>query len=158
MWEATHTGETKMKLAITGIQLSMFDRLNNNYNTDFSAETGILTVSQPNLGPKSLDITSDDIGQFAGVLADFDPKVSAGLSLIETVEKTLEQGEEFVTFRTSMAKGARTVKIPVGEWPDFVRWWGAAAETAPDLIIQYRKMLAETEAKAEAVKAEKKGK
>lgn len=154
MWEGTHetTNErNKMKLAIAGVQLSMFDKLNNNYNTSFEKEKGTLTISQPNLGPKSLDISSDDIYSFAAIIAKFDPKENEGLSMLKTVEKTIENDGECVTFRTSMAKGARAVKVPAGDWPDFVRWWREAAAVSEDLISQYKEMIEKAE-KAEKAK------
>jgi hypothetical protein len=134
-------------LGIAGIVLSMFDRLNNHYSTSYDGKTKLVTISQPDLGPKSLDINSDEIDNFVGVLAAFDPEVE--LSQAETVRRTLElvtvKGEEVYRFKTSTASGSRAVVIPKDDWSDFVKWWTMAADSVEDTIAKYQAMNAETD-------------
>ena len=141
-----------MKLAISGLVLSMFDRLNNSYGTEYNPVDKVAKISVPDMGPASLDIDSNDIHQFSKVLKTFDPATK--YSLIDTVQRSIEQtivkGEEIVRFRTSMEKGARSVVVPVADWPDFVRFWEAAAAVTPDLLERYEEKYAELSAATKA--------
>ena len=147
-----------MRLAIAGIILSMFDRLNNGHTTTFDVKTELVTISVPDLGPKSFDIASDDIDDFVYVINNFDP---GSLTMSEVVEKTLEKVEigkdenkrTIYRFRTSLEKGARSVVVAEEDWADFVRFWEAAKNATPSIVEAYQKRVAEANAAANPEKA-----
>lgn len=124
-----------MKLGI-GAKIAFFDLLVANHGTSYDGKSEVLTVSLPNLGPKSLDIDSDQIGDFANLIAEYDPEKPE--TLVETVFRTLNNDGENVTFRVSNDKGARKVTVPAKDWPEFVKFWQAAAGTVEDTIKQYK--------------------
>jgi hypothetical protein len=129
-----------MKLGIKGVVLSMFDRLTQNHSTDYDVKSEVLTVSVTDLGPKSLDVPSTEIEDFIQTLSDFDPDAEPGL--VETVSRTLRCTDGVVSFRTSLAKGSRTVTVPAAEWSDFVRWWEVAGDSVSATVEKYQAIIA----------------
>lgn len=136
-----------VKLSIGG-KVSLFSLLVRDHTTSYNAGTETVTVGLPGLGPKSLDITSDEIVDFSDEIGAFDvekgPQVgSLAEAFKRTAEVTEEDGVKIVRFRPSLAKASRAVTIPVADWPDFVRFIGAAAEATEATIEEYRAIAAQ---------------
>lgn len=119
-------------------------------------------------GSSKLTISGADSSDAAEVLAAFDPHApdtaEADVSVAEAIRRTIavegdapEEGkadERNVTFRTSLKRNARTVRIPIGEWGDF-QALSAEVDGAMDRMVNYfREQRAAVEADADKRLAE----
>lgn len=118
-------------------------------------------------GSSRLTIPGDQASDIADALAAFDPAAVeeeatfVDLPVADCIRRTIaveepetEGGERIVTFRTSIAKNARTIRVPASEWNGFVNMASDIAGFVDEGVESYRTAVAEAEKRA-AVKAAK---
>lgn len=128
-----------IKLAIIAKAPSLFDQLVEAHTTEYHAKEDVVVLKVPGIGPASLDIADPDLGMLALVAAAFDPEAPlAQVDLVTAFQKTVSVEDGYVTFRPSLAKGARAVKILVGQWADFVRFLSVANDSIGEALVAYR--------------------
>ena len=122
-----------------GTQLDLFTQMSGSATGSFDGKTDIASICVPGLGPKSLDIGSDEIEEFNNILNSFDPETPPPTDRLGMIRTTLavegEGDDRVVTFRTANGKGVRSVNVPIGQWDNFLRFWHVAeVKTMPSLL------------------------
>ncbi len=113
-------------------------------------------------GNAKIELRASQLASVAAAFADFDPdaeirEVSPAEAIRATI-RTETEGEDatkVVAFKVSLAKNAREIRVPLGEFADVRAYFSGLASKVPDVVTQYRTMVAEAEAaeRAEAAKA-----
>lgn len=86
-------------------------------------------------GSTKVQIDGSEFCDVASLLGSFDPDAEESdeeLSALECIRRTLKRDGENVTFKVSLAKHSRSVSVPVGTWPDFVKLF---ADWSADLVL-----------------------
>jgi hypothetical protein len=112
-------------------------------------------------GSSRLMIPGDQAADIAAALGDFDPDAVVeeatfqDLPVAECIRRTItveetEAGARVVTFRTSVAKNARTIRVPAAEWAGFVNMASDISGFVDEGVETYRATVAEAEKRAAA--------
>jgi hypothetical protein len=112
-------------------------------------------------GSSKLVIPGDQAADIAEALAAFDPEAVeeeasfVDLPVADCIRRTIgveetESGTRVVTFRTSVAKNARTIRVPASEWSGFVGVARDISGFVDDGVESYRTAVAESEKRAAA--------
>lgn len=60
------------------------------------------------------------------------------------INRTFESDGESVSFKTSYAKHSRTVKIPIKDWREFLKYMEACADSVDKAVDYYRSVVTES--------------
>lgn len=97
-------------------------------------------------GSTRLDLTGDHVGPVRAALRAWDPAEDLSeLPPEECVRRTISSDGEEVTFKLSLAKNSRNVRIPVDEWPAFLDFMDSVGEWTSAALEHFRANLADAE-------------
>lgn len=101
-------------------------------------------------GSTRLDLTGDQIAPVSGALRGWDlSEDPASLPPAECVRRTIarESGDDgdVVSFKLSLAKNSRSVRIPVGEWTAFLDFMESVGQWSEAALAHYQAELAKVE-------------
>ena len=122
-------------------------RQDGEYTTD-GAEAILYGVSVgTGRGSAKLELTGDQFPSVADALEAFSPDADlSGLSPAECVERTISRDKDGnTTFKLSLAKNSRTIKIPAGEWDNFLGYVRACSDSIPAAVAHDRAMVGQME-------------
>jgi hypothetical protein len=72
-------------------------------------------------GSAKVELTAESLPTVREYLADWEPEDLSALSPLECIQRTINRDDDGnVTFKTSLAKNSRSVKIPAASWDDFL--------------------------------------
>lgn len=106
-------------------------------------------------GSSRLDLVATDLRSVNELLCEFDPEVDklSDLTPAECVSRTIQReevkdSEDIVSFKISLAKNSRSIKVPVSEWAAFVEFMGNLEEWSHGAVAAFRTHVANIEAEA----------
>lgn len=113
----------------------------------------LLSVDTGERGSTRMELTGPQLIEVSELLGGWGPvQVSADLSSFspaEAIRSTISRETDGVTtFKVSLEKNSRTVKIPAGQWESFVGYMEACAQSIPDAVEFYRSEVLAMEAEA----------
>jgi hypothetical protein len=95
-------------------------------------------------GSAKVEVDSTDLSTVREYLAGWEPEDTSALSPLECIQRTIERDSDGnVTFKTSLAKNSRSVKIPADSWADFLGYLEALEGHVPAAIERYKAIQAE---------------
>ena len=128
-------------------------RTDDGYDGDGSASIHYQVSIGTGRGSAKVELTGDQLPSVADALEAFDADADlSGLSPEECIARTISRDSDGVTtFKLSLAKNSRAVKIPAGEWDNFCTLMRANANSVEAAVAHYRNLSESAEA-AEAAK------
>jgi hypothetical protein len=98
-------------------------------------------------GATKVSLGGNEVGGVLAALRGFDPNADvSSLTPGEIVARTIKIEGDDVTFKITLAKNARTVNVPVKEWPSFLEYMGNVSEWTSAAVDHFRSLV-ESESK-----------
>jgi len=101
-------------------------------------------------GSSKVDLNGGDVPGVVAALYNFDPEEDLShLSPVECIGRTIVRAKDgSTTFKLSLAKNARSVKVPAGEWNNFLEYMDTVQESIPLAVAHYQGLVAAAEESA----------
>jgi len=105
-------------------------------------------------GSAKVDLNGSQVPGVVEALKGFDPEADlSGLTPAECIGRTISRNSDgSTTFKLSLAKNSRSVKIPKDEWDNFLAYMAEVQGTIPQAVEHYRNVVAQLEKEANADK------